>query len=80
MRQPAKEAILRKFFEDQEVYDEVQEFVFAHLDQLGLQYMYEKKDVLGIADAKIVLENVFKQFEDLFGEKEKLKKPTNESR
>lgn len=80
MRQPAKEALLHKFYDDGEMYEEVQTYLFAHLDQLGLLYMYDKKPTFGIADAKIVIENAFKQLEEMFGAKEKSKKPKNQSR
>lgn len=80
MRQPAKEATLHKFYEDKDVYFEVQEYFLAHLDQLGLQKVYAKEDSHGVADARLVIENAFKQLDEMFGAKDKKKKIVNESR
>ncbi len=80
MRESVDQSLLRKFYEDREVYDEVREYLYAHLDQLGLAYIYDKQPTVGVADARVVLDNAFKQLDDLFAQKEKPKKSKNESR
>lgn len=80
MPQYVSQALLKKFYSDEETYEAVKEFLFAHLDQLGLSYVYDKQPTVGVADAKIVLDNAFKQIEDMFGENDKKKKISNEAR
>lgn len=82
MHRPPSQEVLKRFYEDKEMLNEVKEYFFAYLDALGLDRIYRRGETLGVADAKEALDNAFMQLDDLFessGEK-KTKEPINEAR
>lgn len=81
MPRPVSLEVLKRFYEDKETLSVVKDYFFAHLDGLGLEKVYAKEDTHGIADAKEILDNAFKQLEDLFEvDGQKKKEPINEAR
>jgi hypothetical protein len=68
---PLNKNFLKKFWDDTQMRDEVKAFLEAHLEEEALKRVWNKEDTHGLADAKIVLENAWKQLDEELSPKEK---------
>jgi len=67
------EKFLNQFHNDKHTREAVKEFFFSELDKLALERVYAGGDVIGIADAKELLERSFIELRELY-EKDKINK------
>lgn len=61
--------LLRQFYNDETLREEVKAFLFQELDKYALEKVYEKKDTQAIAEAKETIERAFSELEVLFSRK-----------
>lgn len=72
--------LLLEFWNNEAMRLELQQFLLAHLDQLGLNKVYNKEDTHGIADAREVIIEAFKQLDEEFVRKPEKKDKINMAR
>jgi hypothetical protein len=61
------DSLLNTFQNEPHTREAVKEFMFAQLDKVALERVYERGDTQSIADAKEVIENVFIELKELYG-------------
>ena len=64
---------LHQFYLQQEVYQEVKNFMMNHLKEITIKKAFAGESTEGILEAKNTLQNAFKQIEDTYGTQEQTK-------
>ena len=62
---------LQLFYNDKIMRDTVKEFLLINLKDLAVETVFNKKDIVGIFEAKKVIDNSFEKLEELFMKKGK---------
>lgn len=72
--------ILRKIYDDKALLRALETFLLAHLQQVAIDNSFTGKSVVGIPEAKQVIDKAFKQLHSVFSLKPKRKKPENQAK
>jgi len=65
--------LLHQFYLQQEIYQEVKDFMFNHLKEITIKKAFAGESTDHILEAKNTLSNAFKQLEDTYGTSEQTK-------
>lgn len=63
---------LNRFYQDENLREDVKTFFLEELDRVALERVYENKETKGIADAKEVIEKSFVELQERYGKRKKV--------
>lgn len=65
------EKYLSIFQNDEYLREAVKQFFLQQADKVALEYVFERKNTLAVADAKDIIEEVFIELSELYGKDKK---------